>query len=344
MSTLCIYGGGMVTALGYNAPVSLAALRAGISAIRRTVWADTDSGEPLLGAKVSLPHWWEGLGKLADLVAPAIQECLAYTDIPATNIPLLLAVPDARRQGRFARLDEDLLPEIEARLGLPHHGRSRLFAADQAGAALALACAMQWIQAGDVPRVIIAGVDSYLHQPMLDDYIERRRLMTPSNSNGFFPGEAGAAVLVGPEQQAPPGALRLLGLGMAQEPAPINSTEPFQAKGLTQAVAAALNQARCAMADVGYRLTDLSGEHYKFKEAAFVAGRLDTSARTSLMELWHPIEYLGDIGAAILPLLLQQHLHALQEGYAPGRVALIHVGSDAGLRAACVVAPLEGSA
>ena len=76
MTTLAVVASGMVTALGFTAPATLAALRAGVSAVRETPWVDFESGEPLQGAKVALPHWWEGLGKLADLVAPAIYECL----------------------------------------------------------------------------------------------------------------------------------------------------------------------------------------------------------------------------------------------------------------------------
>ena len=88
---------------------------------------------------------------------------------------------------------------------------------------------------------------------------------------------------------------------------------------------------------MAYRLTDLSGEHYKFKEAAFVAGRLNSGERDVPLDLWHPIEYLGEIGAAILPCLLAQAMHAAREQYAPGPLALCHVGSDTGERAALVV-------
>ncbi|MCI3953284.1 MAG: hypothetical protein K0R53_2783 [Burkholderiales bacterium] len=91
------------------------------------------------------------------------------------------------------------------------------------------------------------------------------------------------------------------------------------------------------MREVAYRLTDLSGEHYKFKEAAFVVGRLDSGDREGAFEIWHPIEYLGHIGAAVLPCLLAQAMHAGQEGYAPGPIALCHVGNDDGERAAFVV-------
>lgn len=339
MATLAVMGSGMVTALGFNAPASLAALRAGISAVSETGWIDFESGEFLSGAKVPLPQWSEGVGKLADLLAPAIDECLQLVpaDYRATT-PLLIGVAAHDRPGRTPRLDEGLLDDVEARLEIPKHPKSALFPMDQAGCAQALIMADNLIGRKQTKRVIVAGVDSFLHQPTLNDYIRRRRVMTPNNSNGFFPGEAGCSVLVGKAGSHDGDELRILGIGLAEESATIDRTDPLRANGLTQAVKDALSSAGVALTDVAYRITDLSGEHYKFKEAAFTAGRLNGGERDAPLDLWHPIEFLGEVGAAALPCLLSQAMHAAQEQYAPGPLALCHVGSDAGTRAALVVA------
>jgi 3-oxoacyl-[acyl-carrier-protein] synthase I len=328
----------MVTALGFNAPATLAALRAGISAVGETVWVDDDSGEPLRGAKVALPQWWEGVGKLAELLAPAVDESLRGVDVPArANIPILVGVAAHDRPERVARLDEDLLDELHVRLDQPLHPNSGLFAGDQAGCAEALVMAGKLIDDGRVKQVIVAGVDSFLHQPTLDAYIERRRVITPNNSNGFFPGEAACAVLVGAAGASGEEELLIRGQGFAHEPSTIDSTEPLRARGLTEAVRTALGAAGVKLKEIAYRLTDLSGEHYKFKEALFTAGRLNSADTEYSLELWHPIEFLGEIGAAILPCLLAQAMHAAQEEYAPGPLALCHLGSDGGGRAAFVV-------
>jgi len=334
---LVVQASGLVTALGYNAPATLAALRAGISAVRETPWSDHVSGEPLKGTRVSLPQWWFGVGMLADLVAPAIHECLtAAGSVPASEIPILVSVSPADRPGRPERLDHALLDELHARLDLPPHPRSRLFPCAQAGGVQALLAAREIIARNEARQVIVAGVDSFLHTDTLDAFMARRRLMTPSNSNGFYPGEAGAAVLIGTASDGD--VLEILGIGIDHEPAGIDSTRAFRGSGMTAACRQALAEAGVGLCDVAYRLTDLSGEHYKFKEAHFVAGRLDSATRSGPLDLWHPIEYLGEIGAAILPCLLAQALHAGQEGYAPGPRTLCHVGSDAGERGAVVVA------
>jgi 3-oxoacyl-[acyl-carrier-protein] synthase I len=337
MTRLAVTACGMVTALGFNAPSTLAALRAGVSGVGKTPWVDRESGKHLNGAKVPLPQWWEGVGKLADLVAPAMLECLAAAGSePVKDIPWLIGVASPSRPARPPALEAELLAELSAQFGFHPHPASRVLPMDQVGCAAAFNRAVGLISEGSARRVLIAGVDSFLHQPMLDAFLERRRVMTPGNSNGFFPGEAGSAVLVGAAGAHDGDELVVLGIGYGRETAVIDGTEAFAAKGLTAAVKQALASAGVTLKDIGYRLTDLSGEHYKFKEAAFVAGRLNGD-RVLPLELWHPIEYLGEIGAAILPCLLAQAMHAAREGYAPGPLVLCHVGSDSGERAAMVV-------
>ena len=338
MQPLAVLASGMVTAVGFNAPATLAALRAGISGVKATRWADHETGTHLRGAKVSLPQWSETVGKLADLLASAIHECLrAALPVPPQAVPLLIGVASSSRAGRMHRLEEDLLDELHARLEIPRHPESRLFPLDETGCVEALLTADELMASGRTRLAIVAGVDSFLHQPTLTDYLRRRRLMTEGNSNGFFPGEAASAVLVGRPGVQARDELHIIGFGQSHEEAGINATTPLRATGLTQAMKQALAEAGVALKDVAYRLTDLSGEHYKFKEAAFAAGRLNGGERQTPLDLWHPIEYLGGIGAAILPCLLAQAFHAAQHGYAPGPLAMCHLGNDEGDRAALIV-------
>jgi 3-oxoacyl-[acyl-carrier-protein] synthase-1 len=113
---------------------------------------------------------------------------------------------------------------------------------------------------------------------------------------------------------------------------------------MTRAVGAALSAARIRMSDVDYRITDINGEHYKFKEAGIALMRFfDDNTPPRLLasgspqfDLWHPIEYLGEIGATIAPLILGFAQHAGNKGYAPGPVALCHVSDDTSHRGAIV--------
>jgi 3-oxoacyl-[acyl-carrier-protein] synthase-1 len=86
-----------------------------------------------------------------------------------------------------------------------------------------------------------------------------------------------------------------------------------------------------------FRITDLNGEHYKFKEMTLAMVRYQRKPKPKLFDLWHPIEHIGDVGAAIGPLVLGVALHAGQKGYGNGPTVLCTFGNDDGERAAAVV-------
>jgi 3-oxoacyl-[acyl-carrier-protein] synthase-1 len=333
---LTVVASGMVTGLGYNAPATLAAMRAGVSGIRAETWPDFESGKMVRCARVSFPQRHAGTALLADLVTPAIQECfLVGGQSDTQRVPVLLGVARRDRPGRPPDVEENLLHEIYDRLNAPPCRESKVYAGDQAGCAFALLDAQRLIESGAADHVMIAGVDTMLDRATINDYAARRRLLTPANINGFLPGEAGTAVLM----SAAPGSgggLRISSIGHAQEPATIDETKPLRGTGLTDAIRGALQAARLKMPDVSFRVTDLSGEHYKFKEAMFALMRLDQSPREVPLETWYAVQYLGEIRAAILPCLLAWTWDAFRRAYAPGPEALIHLGSDDGHRFALI--------
>ena len=132
--------------------------------------------------------------------------------MPPESIPVLLCVAEEDRPGRLEGLGDPLFFQTCELLGVRFHERSRVIAQGRVGGAVALHHASRLIHEEGFRHVIVAGVDSYLVAGTLRAYDERERLLTPANSNGFIPGEAGGALLVGP-----PGAgsgLRLPGHGL----------------------------------------------------------------------------------------------------------------------------------
>lgn len=338
MIPMSIKASGMVTAVGFNSASNCAGMRAAIRNVNETNLWDAESGTYLSAGRVLLPHWWVGLGKLAELVAPAINECLdAAKPIPATSIPVLLGVSSSDRPFRFIGLDEQILGEIEHRLGFQLHLASHVIPRDHVSVVVALREARQLISSQQVPCCIVAAVDSLVQQDLVEYYLDKHRILTPMNSNGFSPGEAGSAVLVAPAGGSPAGELEVLGTGIAREKATIESEEPLRGDGLTQAIGETFNEAGLTIQDMHYRITDLNGEHYKFKEMALAMIRYERKPKPKLFDLWHPIEYIGDVGAAIGPIVLAVALHASQKGYGIGPTVLCTFGNDSGERAAVVV-------
>ncbi|MGD9853096.1 MAG: beta-ketoacyl synthase N-terminal-like domain-containing protein [Nitrospirales bacterium] len=341
MGKLAVIASGMVTAVGFNARASCAAMRAGISGVAVVNLWDSESGEYIKGAKVPLPQWWEGVGKLVDLVAPAIQECLrAASPIPSDEIPIFLGVAPANRPFRFENLEAEFFDEIEYKLKVGHHQKSQIIPDGRLAGAVGIEKAQHLLESGEASCCIVAGVDSFLQQDVAEAFMEQQRILTPSNSDGFIPGEAGSAILLQRSEHSKNKELQICGIGFAKESGTIQGERPVTGEGLTQALRTAITQAGIQFSDADYWLNDQNGEHYKFKEAAFAQIRLERireKPREDRFEVWHPIECLGDIGAAIVPCLLGYALDAHRLSYAPGPLALLHVGSDEGLRAALVL-------
>jgi 3-oxoacyl-[acyl-carrier-protein] synthase-1 len=338
---LAIESSGMVCAAGYNARSACAAIRAGVRFLRESHLYDPESGEFLAAGRVRLPHWWEGVGKLAELAAPAIHECLEGVDVDPTGVPVLLGVASPLRPARGGDLEDRILSEIAHRLGIRLHAESRVVSGGQVSGAVGVQIAADLLAAGEVERCVVAGVDSYVSHDAAAAYIGQHRLLTPVNSNGFTPGEAAAAVLLSANTRNRGRRFHIHGLGIAKDAATVDNDEPVTGLALTEAVRHALGQAGCSIEEIAYRITDLNGEHWKFKEASFGLMRIPRRPSPDLFELWHPMEYVGEIGAAIGPLVLAVAKHASEEGYAPGANVLCHFANDDGHRAALVAGEVD---
>jgi 3-oxoacyl-[acyl-carrier-protein] synthase-1 len=331
---IAIKSTGLVTSVGLSAPASCAAIRAKISNPTETRFMGSD-GEWIMAHQVPLAEPWRGSTKLAKMAAMAIVECLQTQPRKAwPSIPLLLCVAERARPGRHNDLEDQLLLELEQELGVQFAVGSAVIPYGRVGAAMALAEARKLIYGERVPQVLIAAGDSLLTWPTLSVYERADRLLTPGNSNGFMPGEgAGAALIARP---IGPGELRCLGIGVGAEHAYLDSGEPLRGVGLASAICGALAEAGMQFHDLDYRITDISGEQYYFKEAALALSRL-LRRRKENFDLWHPAECIGEAGAAAGMTVLAVADAACRKAYSAGPNILAHCAIDSGRRAAMIL-------
>lgn len=323
---------GLVTSVGLSAPAACAAFRAKLTNPSETHFIDS-RGAWIMAHEVPLDQPWRGLGKLAQMAAMAIREALA--DIPQTQwseVPLLLCVAEPDRPGRTEGLDDQLFTQIQAELGARFSPASAIVAQGRVGVAVAIAQARALMGRSQAPRVLVAATDSLISWPTLSHYEQGRRLLTEYNSNGFMPGEAAGALLLG-EPTGKAGELVCTGIGFAREHAHVDSEEPLRAEGLSQAIKLALADAGRPMHEIDFRITDNSGEQYYFKEAALALSRT-LRVRKEEFDIWHPAECTGEIGAASGMSILSTAKAACEKNYAKGPSILVHMGNDAGQRSA----------
>lgn len=332
-TALAIKATGLVTSVGLSAAATCAALRAKVSHAIESVFVDS-LAEAIVVHEVPLPIPWRGRYRLIFMAALAVRECLAAQALDSPSvIPIFLCVAELERPGRLEHLDASLLQDICAEAGIQCDSQSEVIALGRIGTAQALSRCRELLSHGTAPLALVVAVDSLLCEETLDSFHRADRLLTRSNSNGFIPGEGAGAVLIGLAGTDP--ELRCTGLGFATEAAHIESELPLRGEGLAKAARAALAEAGCDMEDIDYRSADLSGEHYYFKEAALLSGRLIRRVVPEI-DIWHPAECIGETGALVGLVLMIAAEASSRKGYAPGRRLLAHMACDHGQRAAAV--------
>jgi 3-oxoacyl-[acyl-carrier-protein] synthase-1 len=111
---------------------------------------------------------------------------------------------------------------------------------------------------------------------------------------------------------------------------------------LQRAFEAAIRDADIAESHIEFRVSDQNGEAYHSIEATLALSRFYRTHREEC-PLWLPAASVGEIGAAVGPLLVMMASIAMEKGYAPGALAMCEASSDEGLRAGCLVGPAPSS-
>ncbi len=327
---LQISASGLVTSVGLSTTDVAAAIRAGVS--NPTLTRFMDWGGEWMAAHVVPMDAPDSRLKLQQMVATAIDECLAGAARESTIVPaLILCLPEATRPSAGDDLGAAAIQDIAAALGTQFSIQSSIVAAGRVGGFVGLLRARTLLYDGKADAVLVAGVDSYVNWPAMSSFEDRHRLLTSKNSNGFLPGEAAAAVLV--TRPRPGAALRCEGLGFASEGATIDADLPLRADGLVAAIRAAAHNADCQPDAFDLRISALSGEHYFFKEAALAMSRIIREP-TKEADLWHPADCVGEVGAAAGPLAIAIAAAACAKGYAAASRILCHLSNDGTERSA----------
>ncbi|MCB1869900.1 MAG: hypothetical protein KDI43_15645 [Gammaproteobacteria bacterium] len=332
---LAITGTGMVTGVGLSAPASCAAIRCAIDNFQETRFMDS-GGEWIMGCEVPLEKPWRGRTKLIRMAASAITEVLqGNADIVPEQTPLLLCLAEQSRPGRVFEDDNQLFLDLQQELGLEFHQKSRVIAGGHVSVAIAFKHARELIHRLRIKHVIVAATDSLLVGPTLAHYEENERLLTSRNSNGFIPGEAGAAMVVESAAGKRGGYLICEGLGFGIEKAHVDSEEPLKALGLSAAIRESLGDAGKNESILDFKITDISGGQYAFKESSLAFSRIDRTHREEF-DIWHPADCIGEVGAAIGLVMAGVLKSACEKEYAKGSSILAHCGNDDGKRASMI--------
>jgi 3-oxoacyl-[acyl-carrier-protein] synthase-1 len=329
---------GMVCSVGLSAASACAAMRAGIARFDELPYRD-NQGEPIIGATVpGLAPNLQREQRLVEMLGQALADCLGdRPSFPTARIPLFVGLAEEGRPGGGAELADSILKQIQAKLKLKFHPElSSALSRGHTTGFEALRKVRETFQTSDVSACLVCGVDSYINSSSLLWLDQHWRLKTEANQHGLIPGEAAAVVLIKREPDEAASA-EVIGLGFGKEKAHVLSEDPLLGLGLTQAARTALAEAKLGFHEIDWRISDVTGEQYGFKELPLVEGRLARVVRKEPQALWHCADSIGDSGAAAGVAQLVVADKAFRKGYAPGRNAIGLTSSVPGDRAAVVI-------
>lgn len=327
---LHVQAAGMCCAVGHSVPAATAAMGACVDHFRKSWFRATD-GSPLPCASVwNLDTW--GPERMGAMFACVLDECRSQVDLNPTTTALLLLVPDVERPGVDTEWPQDIYTHCTRTLHF--HASSRICPWDRAGLGAALQHARGLLTEKTVQRVLLAGVDSYLNAVTINALLQNERLLCGDVSDGFIPGEAAGAVVLGLTPQAR-GGLQICGVGTGFEAAHILQNElPNRANGLVDAIRAAVKESGQPLASIDFHMNDNSGTSYYSSESTIAMMRT-LEHRVASYPYLLPSSYYGETGAASGPLMLASLTQIMPEcGYSRG---LVHCSADNGHRCAVIV-------
>jgi 3-oxoacyl-[acyl-carrier-protein] synthase-1 len=341
---------GLVTPVGLRAPAVAAALRAGINRLRESDvrgrrfhrlvmgWIGEEHLPSLESSvEVAIHALPTRTHRMLRLAAPPLQEALAgWKHAPP---PLLLALPDVHFPGS-GPVDTGFLRHLMVQANVRLDTRqSRIFRNGRAGGLLALRHGLELLKMRKAPAICVGGVDTYFDLRLLAELDAQDRLMTEGVTDGFFPGEGAAFLLLGASGVAAslgqPPLARLAGVAEGFERGHLYSDAPHTGDGLADALRNLFASLPSGMPRVACVYAGLNGENFWAKDWG-VARLRNAQHFEENCRIEHPVEYIGDPGAALGTLLVGVAAIGLHRGYlAPP--CLVWCASDREERAAALL-------
>lgn len=334
-----------VTSVGLSLEEIAISVRSGVARFADVEWLDR-ALEPFVVASVpdaALPDVAEfeaerGLtyraARTLRLALAALKEAAAVLQALPAPPPLFLALPmpPAGRDFDGAAWVDAFSQQLRGQVG-----DVTLVGQGRAAGVTAVAEACRQVAAGEVPHVLVGGVDSYRDLYLLGALDADARVKSSQNMDGFIPGEGAGFLLISETGVAAverrPVMARVVATGSAVEAGHLHSEEPYRGDGLS----AALASLQDAEAEVGTALraySTMNGESHWIKEWGVACMRhRELLADCALL---HPAESYGDAGAASGVLAVALAAHDLVEA-APGTCSLVYGSSDHGERSAALL-------
>ncbi|MDA7746351.1 hypothetical protein N8878_03360 [Psychromonas sp.] len=351
---LYIAGIGMITSVGANTDMTLAAVNAGISGYTLSDF-ESHTGQALTMSLISEEifggiEYKTGLkldqgncfnsrhDRITIMATIALQEaCSKLTTEQA--VPFIMAQSEytydkADLSSLIHNLASNVSPWLDPKL-------SRNFNSGRPAGIEAIDMIFQYLYDLEHEYFIIGGSDSYLDDTLINQLNNEDRLMYQNNADGFVAGEAAAyLVLTNNPKRGLVKNNSIIALscpGISDEKGHLKSEFPYKGEGLDLAVKGALKSQPKHKISAIY--SSMNGENHWAKELGIVQLR-NKQYLTDKVDIKHAADCYGDIGAATAPMLIAQCATDLWR-HPQATSHLVYSSADTAKRGAIVVENIQ---
>lgn len=340
-----IAGIGMITAVGADANMTAAAVKAGVNQFEASEY-DNQADESITMAGVpdevfetlqldidEGEYYSELYDRIIKMAVVAAREACAQQSIEQ-DIPMVLAIPEAV-PGINLITAQMLAGNLTRQEDLPiDAGQVRCLHTGRAAGIEALDMASRMLHDLDQEYVLLGGSDSYWHLPLIARLDADQRVLAPGVMDGFVPGEGAGFLLLSRDADKAlvedGHVIALYQPGVSEESGHLHSESPYRGDGLSQAFKLALNGHNANSIPTIY--SSQNGEQFWAKEYGVALLRNHASFADEV-QLEHPADCYGDLGVATGPVLIG--LSAQDLWQQPGCAThLVYSSSDSAARAA----------
>ena len=306
---------GMLTSIGANAEMTTASVSAGISRYASSQFFNKVD-KPITAAVIpddALPLLQEDLQwinlkarekRLLRIATPALHEVMKKVNI-TTPVPLMLAGPE-QIQNITPEIRKDFIHLLCRQSGIELELKnSRLILNGRAAGLHAISQAFLFFEQTQHNFVLVGGIDSYMDGRVLGYLDKEDRLLAENIMDGFAPGEAAGFLLLANDigikklNQKPLATIYRPGLAIEEGHRYSDST--YRGDGLADAFQLAIKNGPDTPIMNIY--TTLNGEQIGSKELGVASIRCSNNFSPDL-NVEHPADCFGDIGAAFAPVLI----------------------------------------
>ena len=340
---LYIAATGMITPVGFNTQMTVAAVNAGVSAyqespffarnykkIRAAFIPESAFSAVELESDKTLAKQAR-YQRMLGIAQAAINEVFVQYS-GEEPVPLFLGGPESLTAQQVA-IDTDFIRHLKESSGVNIDvSRSRLFATGRTSIIEALALAFTYMEQTAANYVLVGGVDSFIDPNVLATLEMEGRLLFSGNTDGFAPSEGAAFILLSRNQVALANSenksVQVSHPGFAKEQGHRYSDHPYRGDGLATAAKNALTLVNSKQVQTLF--SSMNGESFSSKELGVSLLRNGAKLHENL-NIEHPADCIGDTGAAVAAILI------ILAANKKNQLSLVCSSADQASRAAIVV-------